>query len=259
MTRTVAHITDELKTATSAGDLAKIKELLEEWASSGSASSPPLNELLSTASQNGYAHVVSYLLERGASVDVDVIVSAFATANVDVFQAFVDGGFDINTNLGHIGDLLILSLRNPDLLKWVLAQGANPNLHHTGMRSALDLAVINSSAEAAQLLIQHGANVKNTNALKAAAWYGNLDMITLLLEAGADVNEIPDYEQMLRSEREDGLGTALHEAAEGGQKEAVELLLERGADPSLKNSVGKTALDIAKEKQQVAVIEVLEK
>ncbi|GLB36852.1 hypothetical protein LshimejAT787_0311390 [Lyophyllum shimeji] len=261
MSRTETQITSDLQAAASAGDLPKIQALLEEWKSldSSVSSAPPLQELLSTAARNGHAQVVSHLLQGGASVDVDAVVSAVDTPHIAVFQAFVDGGFDISTSLGHLGDLLFLSVGHIDLLKWVLAQGANPNRSRSGMLSALDLAVMKSSSEAARLLIQHGARVKNTNALKTAAYYGVLDMIPLLLEAGADVNEIPDYEEMLLSEREHGLGTALHEAALGDQPEAVELLLEKGADPALKNTLGRTALDIAREKQHVSVVEVLEK
>lgn len=219
----------------------------------------PVQELLSTAARSGHALVVSYLMQCGAYVDVDAVVAAFDTPRIDVFQALVNGGFDINIKLRHTGNILFLSVGHVDILTWVLARGANPNRGRSGMLSALDLAVMKSSAEAVQLLIQHGANVKNTNALKTAAYYhyGTLEMTPLLLEAGADVNEIPDYEEM-DGEREQGLGTALHEAALGGQLKALELSLEKGADPALKNTMG-TARDLAREKEHVVVVEVLKR
>ncbi|KAF5387941.1 hypothetical protein D9615_000787 [Tricholomella constricta] len=262
MSRTEAHITDELQAATSAGNLDKITKLLNEWDTlTKGVPFSPIEDLLPLAARNGDTRTISYLLQRRKPASFkDAILTAFDTPNVDtaVFQAFLDGGFNINTNLGHIGDLLILSLGYPDVLKWALAHGADPNRNRTGMRSPLDLAVMRASPEAVLLLLRHGARLNNTNALKAAAFYGELGMIKLLLEAGALINEIPDCEGMLSSEREDGLGTALHEAANGGQKEAAELLLERGADPAIKNSLRKTALDIAKEKGNAAVVEVLE-
>ncbi len=42
-----------------------------------------------------------------------------------------------------------------------------------------------------------------------------------------------------------GRGTPLHEAARGGQRGIVELLLAAGADPSLRDREGKTAMEIA--------------
>lgn len=61
-------------------------------------------------------------------------------------------------------------------------------------------------------------------------------MIRWLLERGADVNAV----------RQDDLkATALMTAAKAGEVALVELLLEHGADPSLTNSEGQTALDLA--------------
>ena len=44
-----------------------------------------------------------------------------------------------------------------------------------------------------------------------------------------------------------------------GHTEVVRLLVEAGADRSIRDPNGKTALDIAREKQQAAVVRILEK
>ncbi len=67
--------------------------------------------------------------------------------------------------------------------------------------------------------------------LAAAALMGHTEIVTLLLEHGADVNA--------RS-RDDG--TALHAAAFLGRTETVKLLLEKGADTTLRNNMGGTAI-----------------
>ncbi|KAG6811368.1 hypothetical protein H0H92_007753 [Tricholoma furcatifolium] len=254
MSRTEAHITDDLNKSIADTDISRTTELLDEWSSLSSA--PPPRSLLAAAAQTGSAPIVSLLLSRGVTVDGDAVVSAFSAPNVDIFQAFSDSGFDINTNLGHIGNILRLSLRTPSILAWALAHGANPN-YRTGFRSTLDLAVINASPDAVNALIAHGARVENTNALKCAAYYGRTDMIELLISKGAKVNEIPDYPEMLNSERVDGLGTALHEAAAGDQLAAVQFLLYKGADPAVKNSIGKTALDIARKEGYTKIVNIL--
>lgn len=71
--------------------------------------------------------------------------------------------------------------------------------------------------------------------LAAAALMGHTEIVTLLLEHGADVNA--------RS-RDDG--TALHAAAFLGRTETVKLLLEKGADTTLENNMGGTAVAGAK-------------
>jgi len=71
--------------------------------------------------------------------------------------------------------------------------------------------------------------------------------------------EIPDYPEMLNQERELGVETELHEAARNGQVEAVQLLLDHEANSQLKITLGRTALDLAKEKDHVEVVEILSK
>ncbi|KAG6873587.1 hypothetical protein C0992_008527, partial [Termitomyces sp. T32_za158] len=111
--------------------------------------------------------------------------------------------------------------------------------------SVLDLAVINARTETVETLIEAGAQIKNTNALKVAAYYGRIKMIELLLNHGVEIDEIPNFPEMLNYEREHGLVTALHEAAEHGQVSVLRLLLHNSADKTMKNSRGKTALDLA--------------
>ena len=54
-------------------------------------------------------------------------------------------------------------------------------------------------------------------------------------------NSLDSYEQ----ERFSGLGTPLHSAAATGRLDIVDMLLSRGADPSIKNSWGKLAIEEA--------------
>jgi CubicO group peptidase (beta-lactamase class C family) len=62
-----------------------------------------------------------------------------------------------------------------------------------------------------------------TEKLISAAGIGNLDDIEMLLSNGADVNAIGEL----------GL-TALHKATMSGRKDAVDLLIKKGADPNIK-------------------------
>lgn len=80
-----------------------------------------------------------------------------------------------------------------------------------------------------------------------AAEEGKMEMVKLLLDEGADINEIGIEHPTDPRFRED-MGTALHRAVERGQEEVVGFLLERGADAGLKDPMGRTPVDLAKGK-----------
>jgi len=70
--------------------------------------------------------------------------------------------------------------------------------------------------------------------LHCAAWKGQVDVVTTLLDAGADVNA---------QNKNDHWGTTpLHAAAHGNQRAVAELLLTRGANRGALNSHGRTPL-----------------
>lgn len=89
-------------------------------------------------------------------------------------------------------------------------------------------------------LLEWGAAIKGTGALRAAASKGRVDVMEILLRHRADLNEMEDTRDY------DGpAGTALHVAAAHGHAEAVSWLTEKGADPTLRNCDGLTAEDLA--------------
>ncbi|KAG6895683.1 hypothetical protein C0992_013293 [Termitomyces sp. T32_za158] len=261
MTRTEAQVNEDINNAISNGDLGRTTLLLDEWASL--FSTPPKLDFLELASQTGSASIVSLLLSRG--LDSDYYTKAIIAAcepeyHIDVLQAFLDSGWDINTYLG-MGDLLFLCLDSPSMVKWAIEHGADPNENHVGWYlTNLESAVINESLETVEILIDMGgAWINNTNALKFAARYGRADMVELLLEKGAKIDEIPRrYDEDVSMHRDTGMGTALHQAAVAGQLEVVQFLLKKGADPRLKNAVGKTALELAREENHAMLVDVLE-
>jgi ankyrin repeat protein len=122
-----------------------------------------------------------------------------------------------------------------DAVRLLLEAGADPN-GVTGLGvNALSLAISNGSTDMVQLLLNSGAdpNSKEPNGqsmLMSAAIVGEPGVVRALVYKGADVNEVePNFGE-----------TALMLAAREGHDDAVNILLEAGADPNKATFVGET-------------------
>jgi ankyrin repeat protein len=113
-----------------------------------------------------------------------------------------------------------------------------------------------ASVEMAALLIRHGANVKGSGAIVMAAEEGRLDMVKLLLDQGADINEI-GIENPTDPRSKEDMGSALHRAVAAGHQEVVRFLLDRGADVNLTDVMRRTPLALAETNQNRGIIELL--
>ena len=71
--------------------------------------------------------------------------------------------------------------------------------------------------------------------LHCAAWKGNVDVVRILLDAGAPIND--------HNQNSHWGTTPLHAAAHGNQRAVAELLLARGGDVKAKNLNGRTPLE----------------
>lgn len=70
--------------------------------------------------------------------------------------------------------------------------------------------------------------------LHCACWKGHVEVVRVLLDAGADINA--------KNQNDHYGDTALHAAAHGNQKDVVEILIKRGANVNSKNKIGRTPL-----------------
>jgi len=119
--------------------------------------------------------------------------------------------------------------------------------------TALMISVAQQHEEAANMLLQHGANPNIENAfgrnpLMYAARYANKSLVKNLLKYGAD----PNLNHL-------GEMSALSAAAASGDEEIVKILLDADADPSLEDLDGKTATDYAEGNKQGEIAALLRK
>ncbi len=168
--------------------------------------------------------------------------------------ALLRRGFDPNTRdaTGQPGLTLALQLQS---LRAFAALMAAPTLdveaRNAQGESALMLAAIRGDIDAAKALIARDADVNKTGWTPlhyAAAGTGaqHVAIMALLLENHAYID----------AESPNGT-TPLMMAAQYGTHEGVQLLLDEGADPSLKNQLGLTAADFALRAQRSGVADAI--
>ncbi len=120
--------------------------------------------------------------------------------------------------------------------------------------TALQLACFFGQPECARLLVERGANVEAVSkngmelrALQAAAAGHSAEALELLLEHGAEPNS-----------QQHGGWTALHAAVKARDARMVRALLARGANPELQNEFGQSSLELARETDDAAVLRLLQ-
>lgn len=226
---------------------------------------PVLNLLLGHAVAHNAINTIPYLVSLGACPLSDPTYDhLYKSTNRPSFKCLIECGLlDINTDLEPLGTFLLLAAQHndPSHVEYCLQHGADPNQGTYAFRwSALATAVeYNAGLDVLDLLIAGGADVNGSDALHTAAEQGRIEMLKfLLIEKGADVNTV-GFEYCLSDSKALEAGPALHFAVDGDHVEAVRILIENGADVTLRDVQGRTALERAIEKEKDEVRLYLDK
>ncbi|KAI0841136.1 ankyrin [Hypoxylon sp. FL0890] len=216
-----------------------------------------LQRVLNTAAQEGQVEVVKYLLDRGScTITPPAIRWAFYKKHWDVLQVYLDRGWDINSPMegGNTLPLINELIVSVPHTQWCLDHGADPmaaNMFRS--MEILSQAASKARPSVLQVLKDGGADFTKSNALQSAASSGRdgrTDIMAFLLdEAGVSINmrEFEWDQELFERHYPSRSGAALHRAVRCGTLENVRFLIERGADRSLKDGLGRTPADIARE------------
>lgn len=182
-----------------------------------------------------------------------VMLRAVAMGDAEEVERHLLLGADANgRNKSGWTPLHYATVRNREAVGAVLLKhGADANAVSKTRNAPIHMCADRNFPDFARMLIEHGANLGLRNSsgwtpLHAAAAKDRLDVAKVLIEGGAKVNALSEAG-----------GTPLHEAAASAGREMIQLLLDKGVDKTVVSSTGMTALDIAKEFENEAAVEML--
>lgn len=183
--------------------------------------------------------------------------------HLDVMEVLLDRGSDPDSRCFVAGGTpLIWAARrgSVEAVKMLCKRGANmwalskipkswrgnclpilPASHHASAlrENAMMVATQYGKVEVVKVLVEHaGSNIEDRNAygqtaLHIAAWCGHIDLVSILVRNGADVN----------ARMEDG-STPIMLAVDAGYHDVAYLLLCLGADPSIEDADGQSAMTL---------------
>ena len=181
--------------------------------------------ILTCAIRNGLTEMVCLLLEAGADPNVrngQSLIEAICGGHTDIVHALLIRGADPNAHTVSQTALICAcqSTKNKDIVKMLLEAKADPNIK-IGTKSPITEAIQLGNIEIVTMLLVAHANLPrdpDMSQLMVAVERGDITMTKLLLDYKENPNIIIDGKTVL--------GTAL----EKGFNSISEILLDRGAD-----------------------------
>jgi ankyrin repeat protein len=181
---------------------------------------------LHLASANGHLNVAELLVQHGASVDIandrqeTPLYQAVWNGKIDIARLLIDHGADLHsTDSDGQTPLHAASQRGHlEVIKLLLRWGADVDVLNKANKTAAELASENGKAKIATFISEYKADASILNEVRSTT----LD--TAQSRYGVD------------EDGKDEAMVSLHAAADEGNVEVVQLVLERGADINSRNA-----------------------
>jgi len=180
--------------------------------------------------------------------------TAIRRNDASTLQSLIRRGFDPNTvdEAGQPGLMMAVDLQSVRAVEALLsAPNIQAEVRNKKGESALMLSAIRGDLVVAKLLIEHDADVNKTgwtplHYAASGTSQNQVEMVRLLLDNSAYIDAASPNGS-----------TPLMMAAMYGRSDVLKVLIEEGADASLRNEKGLTAIDFAQQVGRTANVEAI--
>jgi len=191
------------------------------------------------------------------------LIKIVRSGNIEQLKESLAGGANIEARTQHGDTILEIAsdVGNYQIASCLIEKGANLNSQNVDNWVPLMSAVDKGHSDVVELLLEKGAKADfianngkegQVTALFLAVKNGDIKIINILLDWGADINQ-----------QNDEGWTALMTAVVMARADLVKILIEKGADvnkeANLKGAGKRTAMMLAKNKKRKEIIDLLEK
>lgn len=209
-------------------------------------------DIRNVAVVNGHLNILQYLHQKGCDIQCiynrkSPLMLAAEYGWIDIIDYLLLNDVDINleTSNGHTALMIAVINKQIDVIDILLQnKRCQINLQDHNGYTAIFFALEKGYLQILHKLIANGSNIWHLNKLEESLLYRavfvhpaytDIDIINYLISLELDVNIQNIYGN-----------TPLMWSAKCGNKEIVKILIENGADPTIKNMTGCTALTNAR-------------
>lgn len=148
---------------------------------------------LAMASENASPALVKLLLDKGAKIAprTNPLAAAAKRGEVEIVKLLLKHGAGINDSTDDFYGTALkgaIESRNPDLLEFVLREGADIHQRGGDEMYPVDMAVFAGNVAAAQRLLELGASFSHKAMEEAVEWDQKYPLVKIMLAQGADPN-----------------------------------------------------------------------
>lgn len=258
-TRSTLNLERALFTAASRGHDGIVEMLVQEGADVDGRVIKDRNAV-HVAALEGHAQTVDLLLRHGANHRIACkrygtpLAAAAERGHLEAVEVLLEAGANVNGRGGWYSSPLVSAImsRNIDIIDLLIEVGADIHPVLGRHRHPLWAAASQGLCDVVRDLVNRGVSIKGSEALYAAAFFGELAVVKILLSLGADPDECGGkYRTPLGAASAEGhlavvrrlikaganvkysdarMGNALHIAASRGRSGCVRVLVKAGLD-----------------------------
>lgn len=221
------------------------------------------NTALVAALRQGRPNTALLLLDNGVQAKPSTLRTAASCGYISVVERVLNQlSWPINRPINGY-TILGSAIKHDESVKWLLKEGADPNLEDAFAETPFSHAVRFGSPDTLDLLLEAGADVNRGTPLHKALGRDSL-MVERLVKLGAPVNKLSGEGSKFWDDAMMPRETALHIACSKGQYDNVRLLLAAGADPTINQWCQKaevpdsSPLDVARATNRNEIVSLLE-